>query len=98
MFGIKIDGGQFYYLQEHRRSNETVDTLLREKTTSLIERVMNIRETGKAAAAKYEKQKCDNCSIIDLCMPKSTGEKYKRVDRFIEAQLKLSEKTNAETA
>ena len=95
MFGIKIEGGQFYYLQEHRRTSETVDATLREKTTELIERVMKIRDTGKTAAAKYEKRKCDNCSIVDLCMPKSTGSKYKRVDRFIEAQLMLTEKIDA---
>ena len=56
---------------------------------------MKIREAGKAAAAKYEKRKCDNCSIVDLCMPKSTGSKYKRVDRFIEAQLMLMDKIDA---
>jgi CRISPR-associated exonuclease Cas4 len=98
MFGIEIDGGQFYYLQEHRRKSEPVDVPLREKTTALIERVMKIRETGKTAAAKYEKRKCDNCSMVDLCMPKSAGSGHKRVDRFIEAQLKFVEKTNAKTS
>jgi CRISPR-associated exonuclease Cas4 len=95
MFGIEIDGGQFYYLQEHRRKSEAVDTPLREKTTALIERIMKIRETGKTAAAKYEKRKCDNCSMVDLCMPKSTGSRYKHVDQFIETQLRLTEKIDA---
>jgi len=98
MFNIKIDSGQFYYLQEHRRTSEIIDVPLHEKTTALIEQIMKIRETGKTAAAKYEKRKCDNCSIIDLCMPKSTGVRYKRVDSFIEAQLKLTEMTDAETS
>jgi len=95
MFGIAIEGGQFYYLQEHRRTNVTVDAPLREKTTALIEQVMKIRETGTTMAAKYEKRKCDNCSIVDLCMPKSTGLKFKRVDQFIDAQLRLKEKIDA---
>jgi len=98
MFGVAIESGQFYYLQEHRRSRETVDAQLREKTTALIEQIMSIRETGETAAAKYEKRKCDNCSMIDLCMPKSAGAGRKQVRRFIEAQLRLVEKTDAKTS
>ena len=97
MFGAVIEGGQFYYLQEHRRSTENVDVPLREKTIALIERIMMIRKTGKTTAAKYEKRKCDNCSMVDLCMPKSAGAGHKQVRRFIAAQLKLMEKANAET-
>ena len=96
MFGIPIENGQFYYLQEHRRVNETVDQSLREKTIVLIERIMKIRETGEAIAAKYEKRKCDNCSLVDLCMPKSTGAGHKQVDRYVKNQLRLTEKENAE--
>jgi len=95
MLGKKIEGGQFYYLQEHRRTSVAIDVPLREKTTTLIEQVMKIRESGKTVAAKYEKRKCDNCSIVDLCMPKSTGSKYKRVSQFIDAQLQFAEKIDA---
>ena len=97
MFNITIESGQFFYLQEHRRTTEVIDTLLREKVTALIERIMRIRETGETAAAVYEKRKCDNCSLVDLCMPKSTGKEHKQVDRFVKAQLRLAEKENAET-
>jgi CRISPR-associated exonuclease Cas4 len=95
MFGITIEGGQFYYLQEHRRTNEIIDASLREKTTTLIEQIMKIRETGETTSAKYQKRKCDNCSLMDWCMPKSAGAKHKKVDRFIESQLKLARKKDA---
>ena len=98
MFGITIERGQFYYLQEHRRTNETIDAPLRKKTAVLIERIMRIRETEKTVAANYEKRKCDNCSLMDLCMPKSTGTGHKQVDRYIKAQLRLVEKDDAETS
>ena len=98
MFGVIIDGGQFYYLQEHRRTNEVIDTPLREKSFVLIERIMRIRETGETTAAKYEKRKCDNCSLFDLCMPKSVGVGNKKVDRFIKTQLNLMEKDDAKTS
>ena len=98
MFDITIESGQFYYLQEHRRTSEVIDAPLREKTASLIERIMKIRETRETTAAEYEKRKCDNCSMIDWCMPKNTGVKYKQVGRFIETQLRLMEKADAETS
>jgi CRISPR-associated exonuclease Cas4 len=98
MFGISIESGQFYYLQEHRRTNETINKPLREKTIELIERVMKIRETGESVAAIYKKRKCDNCSLVDICMPKSTGAGYKQVGRFIKSQLRIAEKNNAETS
>ena len=98
MFDISIESGQFYYLQEHRRTGEIIDAPLREKTAALIERIFRIRETGDTVAAKYEKRKCDNCSMVDICMPKSTGEKHKQVNRFIINQLKLAEQKNEETS
>jgi len=98
MFGISIGGGQFYYLQEHRRSGEIIDNQLREKTISLVEQIIRIRETGETIIAKYEKRKCDNCSMVDLCMPKSTGADRKQVDRYISTQLRLMEKMDAETS
>ena len=98
MFGITIEGGQFYYLQEHRRTDEVIDATLREKTTNLIKRLINIRETGITMAAIYEKRKCDNCSMVDWCMPKNTGTKYKQVNQYIENQLRFMEKANEETS
>jgi len=97
MFGIPIDSGQFYYLQEHRRRDDLIDIPLREKTAALIKRIIEIRTSGDTIAAKYEKRKCDNCSMIDLCMPKSTETGHKGVRRYIENQLRLGELTNAET-
>ena len=98
MFGITIHSGQFYYLQEHRRRNEDIDVPLREKTIALIEQIMKIRENDEMVTAKYEKRKCDNCSLVDLCMPKSVGVGNKKVKRFIETQLKLTEKMDEETS
>jgi CRISPR-associated exonuclease Cas4 len=98
MFGIPVEAGQFYYLQERRRTDEIIDGALREKTAVLVDRIMKIREAGETVAAKYEKRKCDNCSLVDLCMPKSTGAGYKQVDRFIQSQLRLTEHMDAETS
>ena len=98
MFCVAIESGRFYYLQEHRRSNESIDLILREKTVALVERIMKISKSGKTAVAEYKKRKCDNCSLVDLCMPKSTGMRKKQVDRYIRSQLRHLEKADAETS
>jgi CRISPR-associated exonuclease Cas4 len=89
MLGVKIETGQFYYLQEHRRIDTVFDEALRQKTITLIGRARMLWENGMTPAAEYEKRKCDRCSIFDLCMPMSTGLKYKQVDRYIQAELRL---------
>ena len=96
MFGTTVEHGQFYYLQDHRRTTEAIDAPLREKTIALIDRLMVIREAEEIATAKYEKRKCDNCSLVDLCMPKSAGAGKKQVRRYIEAQLRFVEESNEE--
>ena len=98
MFSIAIETGQFYYFQEHRRNNEIIDHALRERTITLINRVMSILNAEETITAKYERRKCDNCAQKDICMPKITGIGYKQVNRFIKSQLRLTEKIDAETS
>ena len=92
MFGITIETGQIYYLQEHRRRDILIDTALREKAISLVERIREIQNSGQTPLAQYEKRKCDNCSLVDECMPKSIGGGGKQVSRYIQAQLTSVEK------
>jgi CRISPR-associated exonuclease Cas4 len=89
MFGIPVETGQLYYLQEHRRTNETFDEELRGHTMALIKQAQVLWESGKTPAAEYEKHKCDRCSIMDICMPKNTGKGSKNVERFIQSQLRI---------
>ncbi|GHV36779.1 CRISPR-associated protein Cas4 [Spirochaetia bacterium] len=89
MFGMVIETGQLYYLQEHRRLDVILDAELREKTHDLINRIRAIEAAGLTPAADYDKRKCDRCSLVDICMPKSTGAESKGVDAFIHSQLRL---------
>jgi CRISPR-associated exonuclease Cas4 len=95
MFNISIPSGQFYYLQEHRRYDIMIDDDLRSKTKIQIEKIRNLMTDGLTPAAKYEKRKCDQCSLLDLCMPKSAGHKNKSVIRYIENQLHTIRKETA---
>jgi len=96
MLNIKIETGQIYYLQEHRRKDVELNTTIRKETVSLIDRIREIQEAEKIPLAQYEKRKCDNCSLVNECMPKSIGAGGKQVARYIQAQLESIEKNNFE--
>lgn len=92
MFGVPVESGQLYYLQEHRRRDVAIDESLRKTTTALAERIRELRAAESTPAAKYEKRKCDRCSLVELCMPKSVGTEGKNVSRYIKAQLRSSDR------
>jgi CRISPR-associated exonuclease Cas4 len=95
MFGISVAQGQFYYLQEHRRTAVDIDGLLRTRTTEVLGRVRQLLGLGITPIAVFEKKKCDRCSLFELCMPKSAGSGGKNVHRFMLAQVKAA-KTECE--
>jgi CRISPR-associated exonuclease Cas4 len=90
MLGIVIETAQFYYFKEHRRSEVEIDSELRGKTVELIDKIRMINSNRKTPKAVYKKRKCDNCSLVDICMPKYIE---KPVKKYIQNQL---EKTKAD--
>lgn len=88
MFGIAVPAGQLYYLQEHRRTTVEINGSLRAKTMDLVDKIRQLQASGMTPSALYEKRKCDRCSLLELCMPKSAGSGEKRTDRFIQAQVR----------
>jgi CRISPR-associated exonuclease Cas4 len=86
MFSLTIRSGQFYYLQEHRRSDIELSDEIREKTLETIERVRRINASKQTPVPVYNKKRCDRCSIFDLCMPKVVNKGGKNVMRYIQAQ------------
>jgi CRISPR-associated exonuclease Cas4 len=89
MFGVPVESGQLYFLQEHRRRDVEIDSSLRKTTITLVEQIRNIRDSGHTPLAKYESRKCDRCSLFELCMPKSVGAGSKQVARYIQTQLRF---------
>lgn len=88
MFKTRVPDGQFYYLQEHRRSSIPFDDELRVGTLGVVRRVHDLLAARVTPPAEYRKKKCDRCSLIDLCMPKSTSGESKRVSRYVANQLR----------
>lgn len=96
MFQVKIPVGQLYYLQEHRRSTVEFTDDLKENTKQIISDSMVLLSSGKTPQAHYEKKKCERCSFIDICMPKAVDAGGKKVERYIQTQLKWMLKDSEE--
>lgn len=88
MFSIDIPEGQFYYLQEHRRTTTEFTVELRDRTIEAIERIRQIDASGTVPEAVYRKSTCDRCSLLDLCMPKALNRGGKNVSRYIQNQVR----------
>lgn len=88
MFPIFVGKGQFYYLQEHRRSDIVFSDELRKKTAETIELIRKINSSGKTPGAVYDSKLCDRCSIYELCMPKATNRGGKNVAKYISSQVR----------
>jgi len=90
MLSIAITYGQFYYLKNHRRTTIYLDHEIRAKTIELCHHLRELFKETTTPAAKYNKKKCDRCSLIDFCMPPKLGSKIKEVDDFIKSQVYLN--------
>ncbi|GHV07258.1 CRISPR-associated protein Cas4 [Campylobacterota bacterium] len=93
MFHIPIDQAQLYYLQERRRKDIAIDENLRKTTIELTQKIREIRSSNQTPIAVYEKRKCTNCSLVDICMPEWT---QKSVSRYIKRQISLIEQEHEE--
>lgn len=88
MFGTRINDGQFYYLQEHRRTTVEFSTDLRSLTHHVTNRVRELMEEGRTPAAVYDRRKCDRCSLYDRCMPRALAGGGKGVARYVIGQIR----------
>lgn len=71
MLGVFIPEGRLYYGQTRRRLDVAFDEALRALTLQTVDRLRKLLESGITPVAKYEPDRCDNCSLIELCMPKA---------------------------
>lgn len=87
MTGAEALHGELYYLGAHRRTSVEYSGELRAETLHAIERARTILAEGKTPAASYERDKCERCSLVELCMPERVGDGGRRVAAFMEAEV-----------
>lgn len=72
MLKAEVYAGAVYYGRPRRRLDVTFSAELRAETEDAVARLHRLVRGGKTPIARYEK-KCDSCSMIHLCLPKTTG-------------------------
>jgi len=72
MLGITVAEGALFYGQRKRRTAVAIDDHLRDVTTSAIERLRQLIEGSETPPAVRD-ARCDNCSLIELCLPDATS-------------------------
>jgi CRISPR-associated exonuclease Cas4 len=90
MVGANVETGALFYGKTRRRLDVTFDNNLRELTMKTAEEVHGMISSEITPPPFYEK-KCDTCSFLQLCLPK-TIEKQRNVSSWIKRMI-LKEST-----
>jgi CRISPR-associated exonuclease Cas4 len=69
MMAIAIPEGAIFYGQPRRRLKVEFDERLREKTTTAAMAVHELIASSVTPLADYDRKKCRNCSMLEICMP-----------------------------
>jgi CRISPR-associated exonuclease Cas4 len=72
MLGVAVPAGALFYGATRRRFDVAVDAMLRSETESAAARLHTLMASGVTPRAVKE-PKCDNCSLLAICMPGGTG-------------------------
>ncbi len=73
MLGVSVPEGALYYGRTRRRKIVAMEVAPRQLTTDTIAAVSAMLESRRTPFAHYEPKRCDNCSLFDLCLPKTVG-------------------------
>lgn len=71
MLGVSIASGCLYYGERRRRTDVAFDPALRELVAATAAAVHACFHSGTTPQADYEPRRCDACSLIELCQPRS---------------------------
>ncbi len=85
MLDVQIDSGALFYGQRRRRKEIQFDEELRSLTHDVIRKTHQMIQSGQTPAAEYDK-KCDACSLLSLCLPKSCAS-ARSVSRYMNRML-----------
>jgi len=80
-----IPEGAIFYGQPRRRHAVSLSETLRSQTMQAAGRLHELLDKGITPPAEYEK-KCENCSLLNLCIPKVASRK-KSAARFLDEVL-----------
>jgi CRISPR-associated exonuclease Cas4 len=70
MFKVALSEGALFYGETRRRVTVPLDSALRQLTQQIAVETTMLLAGLSTPAAVYEKRKCGNCSLVELCQPK----------------------------
>jgi len=73
MLGVDIAAGALFYGKTRRRQDVAFDATLRRTTAEAARRFHALVEAGLTPAARYDAGRCDACSLLPLCQPRTIG-------------------------
>jgi len=86
MLQVHIENGCMYYGETRRRTQVPFDESLRKHVVELCARMHEIFNQGITPKACYD-QKCEQCSLLPICLPKLASKKA-LVEKYIHKAIK----------
>lgn len=74
MLGARVSEGAVFYGSTRRRTLVAIDDGLRSTVQATATRLHALVAARRTPEARYEK-KCDNCSLVELCMPRTLSQR-----------------------
>jgi len=81
-----VPEGALYYGKKHRRTSVFFDSELRELTSKTAQELHTMINSGITPPPEYSKRKCDNCSLVEICIPRAANRK-RTVQNYIARML-----------
>ena len=79
---LDVPAGALYYGRKKRRQEVSFDDRLRQitrETSTALHQLL----AGKRTPAPVYSRRCDRCSFVDLCLPKTVGKKQGTVSAYL---------------
>jgi len=95
MLNAEVPSGAIFYGQPRRRSEITFDASLRAETEALAQRLHALFSAQATPAAEYSR-KCEKCSLLQICLPKTAGER-RSAARYLRREWSHAIKEGADT-
>lgn len=73
MFAVDVPEGALFYGQPRRRNIVAFDAELQTLTETTAAATRAMIAAGRTPRMRYDKKRCDACSLLDICDPRITG-------------------------
>ncbi|SMC05806.1 CRISPR-associated exonuclease Cas4 [Sulfobacillus thermosulfidooxidans DSM 9293] len=74
MLHCVVPAGAIYYVESRRRREVVFTATLRDATRQAIEETRALLDSGRIPPPTDHRERCPNCSLIDLCLPALYGQ------------------------